>query len=137
MPDRYRLSFLTILFFCLLLLSSCTGDSFTVDVLAVGEGGAVVSGNALQQIPYGDDVSIPVSVPAGESVIQVFLDDVLTDAYAYENGILTLSEVTAPCTVRIVAGEAGTKAYWEVDPMGKAAETCFPMSRKELSLSAP
>ena len=119
MPDRYRLSLLTILLFCMLLLSSCGEKSFTVGVLAVGEGGAVVSGAPLQQIPYGDDALISVTIPDGESVIQVFLDDVLTDAYAYENGTLTLPEVTAPCTVRIVAGKADTKAYWEVDPMSK------------------
>ena len=119
MPDRYRLSLLTILLFCILLLPSCGGETFTVDVLAVGEGGAVVSGTPLQQIPYGEDVSISVTVPDGEDVIQVFLDDVLTDTYTFGDGILTLPEITAPCTVRIVAGEADTKAYWEVDAMSK------------------
>ncbi|MBQ8401842.1 MAG: hypothetical protein IJX14_07935, partial [Clostridia bacterium] len=107
----------------LLFCTACGRTLFSLDVLAVGEGGAAVTGESLQKIPYGEDAVLAVTVPEGEDIIQVFLDDRLTDGYTYENGMLTIPSVTSPVTVRIVAGEAGTKAYWEVDAMSKNGGT--------------
>ncbi|MBQ8642797.1 MAG: leucine-rich repeat protein [Clostridia bacterium] len=103
------------------LLVSCGSDDFPVHVLAQGEGGAEIIGDSLQEIPYGADAQFTVSLPAGESVVQVFADDVLTGNYTYENGILTLPDITAPVTIRVVAGEAGTNIYWEADTSSRYA----------------
>ena len=65
----------------LLCACSCAGSDFTVQVLAMGEGGAQITGKADKQVPFGDAVSFAVTVPAGEDVVQVFLDDVLTEEY--------------------------------------------------------
>ncbi|MBR5445832.1 MAG: hypothetical protein IKV57_06910, partial [Clostridia bacterium] len=99
----------------LMLLCSCAGTDFSVQVLAMGEGGAVVRGDASIQIPWGDDASFAVTVPAGEDVVQVFLDDALTDDYIWENGTLTIPEVKSPVTVRVVAGNPKETVYWEAD----------------------
>ncbi|MBR4962218.1 MAG: hypothetical protein IKY52_15070, partial [Clostridia bacterium] len=103
-----------------LCLTSCEERIFTVDILAQGEGGAVIVGDALQKVPWGSDVSFEVSVPSGESVVQVFVDDVLTNDYILEENILTLTEQKAPATIRIVAGNPDKKVYWEADAMSKS-----------------
>ena len=107
----------------MLMLSSCEKQIFTVDILAQGEGGAVITGEALQKIPWGSDVSFGVSVPDGESVVQVFVDDVLTEDYVLEDNILTLPARKAPATVRVVAGNPNEKVYWETNVMGKDGGT--------------
>ena len=106
-----------------LLLCSCSGNLFTMHVLALGEGGAQILDDPLKKIPYGGDVSFAVSVPDGESVVQVFADDVLTDACTYENGILTLTDVTAPVTLRVVAGQPDETVYWEADVISSSGGT--------------
>ena len=99
----------------LLCACSCAGSDFTVQVLAMGEGGAQITGKADKQVPFGDAVSFAVTVPAGEDVVQVFLDDVLTEEYLWENGTLTLPEVKSPVTVRVVSGDPTEIVYWEAD----------------------
>ncbi len=109
---RARIGMIAAALLSMSLLSSCGSDSFMLDVLAIGEGGAEVTGEYQKQVEYGGSTSFELSVPEGETVIQVFCDDVLTDAYTYENGILTLNGITAPQTVRIVAGDGSEKVYW-------------------------
>ncbi|MBE6615939.1 MAG: leucine-rich repeat domain-containing protein [Ruminococcaceae bacterium] len=107
----------------LLLLVSCDEKTFTVDVLAQGEGGAVITGETLQKIPYGEDASFQVELPADESIVQVFVDDVLTEDYTFADNILTLPDCTAPATVRVVAGNPDVKVYWETQAMSKNGGT--------------
>ena len=107
----------------LMLLCSCAGTGFSVQVLAMGEGGAAVRGDASIQIPWGDDASFAVTVPAGEDVVQVFLDDALTDDYIWENGTLTIPEVKSPVTVRVVAGNSKETVYWEADESSRYGGT--------------
>lgn len=123
MPDRYGFSLFAALLLYLFLLVSCGTKTFTVGVMAVGESGAVVQGDTLRQIPYGEDAVFSVTLPEGRDIIQVFLDDEPADNYTWEDGLLTLPEITAPCTVRVVAGKPGTRVYWEADVMGKSGGT--------------
>ena len=117
--QHWKLCAFTAAILSVLTLVSCSKDPFAVDILARGEGGAEIVGDALQKIPYGEDASFAVTLPAGESIVQVFVDDTLTENYLYENGTLTLPGVTAPGTVRIVAGDPGKKVYWETQVMSK------------------
>ncbi len=96
----------------LLLLVSCGAGDFTFDVLAVGEGGAEITGESLKQAEYGGEVQFTLTLPAGESLVQVFADDVLTTDYTYQNGTVTLKNITAPHTYRFVAGIPGEQMYW-------------------------
>ncbi|MBR4961708.1 MAG: leucine-rich repeat protein, partial [Clostridia bacterium] len=99
----------------LMLLCSCTGTDFSVQVLAQGEGGAEIKGECSIQVPFGEAAAFEIAVPSGEEVVQVFLDDVLTEDYLWENGTLTIPEVTSPVTVRVVSGNPKKTVYWEAD----------------------
>ncbi|MBE6613816.1 MAG: hypothetical protein E7631_00745 [Ruminococcaceae bacterium] len=106
------------LLLAVLLLCSCSRNLFTLDVLAQGEGGVLIEGDPLQKVPYGEEAVFTLRIPKGESVVQVFADDVLTDAYTLENNVLTMPDITSPCTIRIVSGVEKKREYWEADIHG-------------------
>ncbi|MBE6613825.1 MAG: hypothetical protein E7631_00790 [Ruminococcaceae bacterium] len=111
-----------LLFFTIALLS-CGKTEFPVDVLAIGESGAQITGEHHKQVACGDSVSFTLTLPAGETVAQVFLDDILTDAYTWENNVLTLPEILSPTTVRIVSGNPAKQVYWEADSSSRYGGT--------------
>ncbi len=112
---KARIGLITAALLSMSLLSSCGNDGFMLDVLAIGEGGAEITGEYHKQVEYGGKATFEVSVPEGETVVQVFSDDKLTTDYSYENGILTINSVTVPQTLLVVSGNQDEKIYWGVE----------------------
>lgn len=115
-----RFSLLLAVLSLLFCLSSCAESrSFTLSVLAMGEGDCEVTDEPLKQVPYGGDASFTLSMPEGDTVIQVLADGLPTEDYTYADGVLTLKNVTSPTTLRVVSGDPATQSYYGVEVTSK------------------
>lgn len=104
-------AFVLMLFLLLPLVCSCGASPFVLTVLVLTEEDCSADSN-WKEVPYGSDISFSLTLPDGESVIQVLDNGVPAENVRYENGVLTLKKVKSPHTLRVVTGDPEKETFF-------------------------
>ena len=95
-------------------LASCSSNhDFSLTVLLLqGDDITVTSENPIK-VPYGGSAEFSLGINDGKTITEVLCDGEPTENYIFENGVLTVENVTAPHTLRIAAGNPDEKCeFW-------------------------
>ena len=121
---------------CLLLVSSCSAGikEFELSVIVLeSEDLTVLSENPVK-VSYGESASFKISLNEGADVSDILVNGKsVKRSEVYENGVLTLQNITAPTTVRITTGKSGKWLTHSILQYPLHASTEITQSVKTLS----